>query len=40
LVLKKNETKTKVLIQANTSRQVKQRINAGGDDMETGTHHT
>jgi hypothetical protein len=38
--LKINESKTKVLIQAKTSRQVKQRINVGGDNMEVGTDHT
>jgi len=37
--LKINESKTKVLIQANKSRQVKQRINIGGDNVEIGTDH-
>jgi len=38
--LKINESKTKVLIHANTRRQVKQRINIGGDNVEVGTDHT
>jgi len=38
--LKINESKTKVLIQANTSRQVEPRINVAGDNVEIGTDHT
>lgn len=38
--LKINESKTKVLIQAKTSRQIKQTINVGGDNVEVGTDHT
>lgn len=38
--LKINESKTKVLIQAKTSRQVEERINLGGDNVEVGADHT
>lgn len=38
--LKINESKTKVLIQAKTSRQIKERNNFGGDNVEVGTDHT